>query len=46
MTSKDAGPKGRLKRKYTSNMKKVISSLKRYTGYTLVHHVQLQKIGE
>ena len=32
-----------VKRKSTSNMKNVVSSPKMYIGYTLVHHVQLQK---
>lgn len=43
MTGKNACSIGPLKRKSTSNMKNVVSSPKMYIGYTLVHHVQLQK---
>lgn len=34
---------GPLKRKHSSNIKKVVSSANRYTGYTLAHNVQLQE---
>ena len=43
MTGKNACSIGPLKRKSTSNMKNVVSSPKMYIGYTLLHHVQLQK---
>lgn len=46
MTGKNACSIGPLKRKSTSNMKNIVSSPKMYIGYTLVHHVQLQKTRE
>jgi hypothetical protein len=43
MTSKDAWTTRPLKRKYTSNVKTVKFSLKRYMDFSLAHHIQLQK---